>query len=494
MRLFEDFFDDIDDDKLVDDNSSEEIARLSETGDVNVALFTHYFMFRYEPKRRFEWNDRNFDRDGDFLNIKYLYKEVGKIVDDMDFTDDFYLDKPIMRSRAKLKTGELEFDTFQFEQPFPSKFNILTDIPGDRVNNSIYSPKALSLEFYIYFDKNKLIHKTYKQYMRMMMRFCERINTIFSHGRDGAVYDLKFYENNRSKEDIKKFENNGTQLTSSQSFELGNTEPLDNAYRKLYEDNDIPEDANGYDTTDKINYWHKQIRENFDKNFNNIVVRGIKLAEIKYGVILKLFAISKNNQISDDWRDKSYGTYVIFAMTLKEGTTIESNTIDECLAACFMNIIPTYCYQPELKYIIAVRPVNCTIKNSFLTTGRDKQNKRKIFKNTPREMRIENMEYRVDGTKKEYCSQWDNDAKQDANRRWYKTVWNSTNKMSERLRECSYVNYGAGTSAYLVYLDNKGMVMRNAMKCSFYGNGILQWFIQTVLPILFNFKYKDDNK
>ena len=49
-----------------------------------------------------------------------------------------------------------------------------------------------------------------------------------------------------------------------------------------------------------------------------------------------------------------------------------------------------------------------------------------------------------------------------------------------------------GTSAWLVYLDKNGMVMRNAMKCSFYGNQELNWFIEIKLPEIFGFKYKDE--
>lgn len=202
-------------------------------------------------------------------------------------------------------------------------------------------------------------------------------------------------------------------------------------------------------------------------------------------------ALQKNIPISESWRENAFISYVVFDMTLKEGTEIESNTIDQCLLECFANIMPMFSFQSHMKYVIAVRPVGCTVRNSFQTTGRNRENKRKLFKDTPREMRIQNMEYRVDGNKKEYCSQFEKDAEQDTNGRWFKRVYNSTNKMSDRLRECSYVHYGAGASVWLVYLDKKGMVMRNAPKCSFYGNGILGWFIQTKLPEIYDFEYKE---
>lgn len=489
MRLFEDFFDDIDDDKLVDDNSKEEISRLSDSGNVNVLSFTHYFAFRYEPDVHNDYKYRNDDEH--ILNISYFYREVIKTVDDMDFTDDFYVDAPILYSRMKLRTGENEFEPFQFKKPFPTRFNLLKDIPGDKGSNNSYVKKSAALEFNVYFNQRLLNPKTYKQFMRMMIRFCEKIFTIFLHGRQGSVYDLKFYENNRTKEDVEEFKNSGKQI-ASQSFGLSNTESFDKIYQTLYEDNDLPEDASGYDTSEKKNYWHQNLRDTLEKNFNKIIARGTKLAENRYNVILKPVAMEKNLKINDGWRDKSYISYVVFDMSLKDGSEIESNTIDQCLAECIMNIIPVFSYQSEMKYIIAVRPIGCTIKNSFQTIGRDRENKRKMFVDTPREMRIQNMEYRVDGTKKEYCSQFDKDAEQDSEGRWFKRVWNSTNKLSDKLRSCAYVHYGSGDSAWLVYLDKNGMVMRNAMKCSFYGNGQLQWFIQTKLPEIFGFKYKDE--
>lgn len=221
MRLFEDFFDDIDDDKLVNDDSKEEISRLSDTGKVNVLSYSHYFTFRYEPDIHNDWKDRNDDEY--ILNILYFYKEVVKAVDDMDFADDFYVDAPILYSRRKSSSGESEFKPFQFENPFPTHFDLLTDIPGDIKNNSIYIKKSCSLEFNVYFNIMLINHKTYKQFMRMMIRFCEKIHSIFLRGRQGYVYDLKFYENNRSKEDVENFENSGHQIANSQPFALSNT-------------------------------------------------------------------------------------------------------------------------------------------------------------------------------------------------------------------------------------------------------------------------------
>lgn len=152
MILFEDFFDELSDDELeIYDNDAKE----TEDDVTKILSYSHYFMLDCGLSY-YDWNVDS------VINIKYLYEMLCKIIQDMNFTDNFYIDRPIVKSNLIIsKDGKRQFEPIQFNPPYPRKFNILNDIPEFKKNPYLYSTRSVILEFYVYFNKRELIYKSY---------------------------------------------------------------------------------------------------------------------------------------------------------------------------------------------------------------------------------------------------------------------------------------------------------------------------------------------
>lgn len=477
--LFEDVFNDLDGKEII---ASSQVMTTQQSSSDGLSAYDMYFIFEFQTIRRRD----DYSNSERIVFLNGLFEKFKAIIDEFDLADKMYFDLPV------IKSINYKFDKFQVQEPVPNKLSINELYRNTKQSWYDTMHNDIAIDFYVYFNKSKLVEKTYEEWVKSVLKMSANLSACFYRISYGSIDAMKFYKNERTEKQIKKFENpveNQIAENISINYPIVNS-GFDALYAALYGEDKIPTDNDCYERDGKRNYYKNSVVYKMGKMMPRVIETGIELAKKHFGINLSLEASGKPFTVKATWSDTVKMMYII--LNLHPGSkTVTSDELEDCIHSCFSNRMPLIAYN-VIKFVIAVRPVGCEIDNVSPLTGKKRMHERKLFENSPVEMKCKNIEYRVSGTKKLYQSYRDGDTQVDDKGRYYKTVSNDTNKMCEKIRTAEYSHYATNPNGWLIFLDKKGMVMRNVKKCRFYGEAVLEYMLTHILPVHFNYTLKDD--